>query len=293
MLEDLKKAASIAKKIRNDAEKLLKPGESLYNIAETIETKIIDLGGFPGFPVNISINNIAAHYTPKVNDDKKIKDGDVVKFDYGVHVNGYIIDTAFTVEINDNKYKDLIDASKEALDNVRKIIKKDLEVSKIGEIIDNTIKSKGFKPIYNLSGHRIERYILHAGVSIPNYNNNSKIRLSEGTYAVEPFATNGAGFAEDYTLSGIYSIISDKPIRDPNIRRFFMELYKDYNTIPFAYRWLYNKYNGKINLNIAIEYLKKNGNLYEYPVLIEQGDGIVTQFETTFYINNEIFDMMS
>jgi len=292
MLEDLKKASEITKKAKREAEKLLKPGESIYNIAETIEQKIIDLGGFPSFPVNISINNIAAHYTPTINDNKKLKDGDVVKFDFGAQVNGYCIDTAFTVEINDNKYKDLIEASRNALENVKKIIRKDIEISEIGKVIENTIKSYNYNPIYNLSGHKIEQYILHSRITIPNYDNKSKIKLNEGIYAIEPFATNGIGFAKEDKLSGIYSIISDKPIRDPNIKKFFQEIYNKYKTLPFAYRWLYRDYNNKINLKLFIEYLKKNGNIYEYPILVEQSNGIVTQFETTFYIYDRVYDMM-
>ncbi|BFI73493.1 methionine aminopeptidase [Nanoarchaeota archaeon] len=292
MLEDLKKAAEIAKKVRKDAENLLKPGESILYIAEYIEQKIIDLGGFPAFPVNISINNIAAHYTPKVDDNTILKDGDVVKFDYGVHINGYSIDTAFTVEINDNKYKDLIEASRQALENVKKIIRKDIELYKIGETVENTIKSFGYKPIYNLSGHGIKRYVLHADIMIPNYNNNSKSKLSEGIYAIEPFATNGSGYVKDYIPSGIYEIISDKPIRDPTAKKLFNELYQKYNTLPFAYRWIYKDYKDKINIKIAMEYLKRNGNIYEHPVLIEQSNGIVSQFETTFYIGDKVLDLM-
>jgi methionyl aminopeptidase len=292
MLEDLKKASEITKKVKREAEKLLKPGESIYNIAETIEQKIIDLGGFPSFPVNISINNIAAHYTPTINDDTILKDGDVVKFDFGAQVNGYCIDTAFTVEINDNKYKDLIEASRNALENVKKILRKDIEISEIGKVIENTIKSYNYNPIYNLSGHKIEQYILHSKITIPNYDNKSKIKLNEGIYAIEPFATNGVGFVKEGKPSGIYSIISDKPIRDPNIKKFFQEIYNKYRTLPFAYRWLYKDYNNKINLKLFIEYLKKNGNIYEYPILVEQSNGIVTQFETTFYIYDRVYDMM-
>ena len=292
MLEDLKKASGITKDVKREAEKLLKPGESIYNIVEMIEQKIIDLGGFPSFPVNISINNIAAHYTPTINDNTILKEGDVVKFDFGAQVNGYCIDTAFTVEINDNKYKDLIEASRNALENVKKIIKKNIEISEIGKLIENTIKSYNYNPIYNLSGHKIEQYILHARITIPNYDNKSKIKLSEGIYAVEPFATNGLGLAKEDKPSGIYSIISDKPIRDPNIKKFFQEIYNKYKTLPFAYRWLYKDYNNKINLKLFMEYLKKNGNIYEYPILVEQSKGIVTQFETTFYIYDGVYDMM-
>ncbi|PVU71406.1 type II methionyl aminopeptidase [Candidatus Nanobsidianus stetteri] len=292
MFEDLKKASEITKKVKREAEKLLKPGESIYNIAETIEQKIIDLGGFPSFPVNISINNIAAHYTPTINDNIILKDGDVVKFDFGAQVNGYCIDTAFTVEINDNKYKDLIEASRNALENVKKILRKDIEISEIGKVIENTIKSYNYNPIYNLSGHKIDRYILHSKITIPNYDNKSKIKLNEGIYAIEPFATNGVGFVKEGKPSGIYSIISDKPIRDPNVKKFFQEIYNKYKTLPFAYRWLYKEYNDKINLKLFIEYLKKNGNIYEYPILVEQSNGIVTQFETTFYIYDRVYDMM-
>jgi len=292
MLEDLKKASEIAKKVKREAEELLKPGESIYNIAEIIEQKIIDLGGFPAFPVNISINNIAAHYTPTVNDGTILKEGDVVKVDFGVHVNGYCIDTAFTVEINDNKYKDLIEASRKALENVKKIIRKDIEISEIGRVIENTIKSYNYSPMYNLSGHKIEQYVLHAGITIPNYDNKSKIKLSEGIYAVEPFATNGVGLVKEDKPSGIYSIISNKPIRDPNIKKLFQEIYNKYKTLPFAYRWLYKDYNNKINLKLFIEYLKKNGNIHEYSILVEQSNGIVTQFETTFYIYDRVYDMM-
>jgi len=292
MLEDLKKASEITKKVKREAEKLLKPGESIYNIAETIEQKIIDLGGFPSFPVNISINNIAAHYTPTINDNTILKDGDVVKIDFGAQVNGYCMDIAFTVEINDNKYKDLIEASKKALENVKKIIRRDIEISEIGKVIENTIKSYNYNPIYNLSGHKIEQYILHAGITIPNYDNKSKIKLSEGIYAIEPFATNGVGLVKEDKPSGIYSIMSDKPIRDPNIKKFFQEIYNKYRTLPFSYRWLYKDYYNKINLKLFIEYLKKNGNIYEYPILVEQSNGIVTQFETTFYIYDRVYDMM-
>ncbi|MFZ8855581.1 MAG: type II methionyl aminopeptidase [Candidatus Nanopusillus sp.] len=292
MLEDLKKASEIAKKVKREAEGLLKPEESIYNIAEAIEQKIIDLGGFPAFPVNISINNIAAHYTPTVNDSTILKDGDVVKVDFGVHVNGYCIDTAFTVEINDNKYKDLIEASRKALENVKKIIRKDIEISEIGRAIENTIKSYNYSPIYNLSGHKIEQYVLHAGITIPNYDNKSKIKLNEGIYAIEPFATNGVGLVKEDKPSGIYSIISNNPIRDPNIKKFFQEIYNKYKMLPFSYRWLYKEYNNKINLKLFVEYIKKNGNIHEYPILVEQSNGIVTQFETTFYTYDRVYDMM-
>ncbi|MGB9674808.1 MAG: type II methionyl aminopeptidase [Nanopusillaceae archaeon] len=292
MLEDLKKAAEITKKARELALKLLKPGEKILDIVETVEQKIIDLGGFPAFPINVSINNVAAHYTPNINDNTVLKEGDVVKFDFGTQINGYCIDTAFTVEIGDNKYKELIDAAYEAFNSAKKLVKKDIEVWEIGDIVEKTLYSKGFKPIYNLSGHGIEQYILHSSPTIPNYNNKSKEKLKEGIFAVEIFATNGIGYVKDDKPSGIYEIISDKPIRDSNVRKFFYEIYQKYKTLPFAYRWLYKEYKDKINLNIAIEYLKRNGNIKEFSILTEKSGGIVVQFETTFYIGDRVYDLM-
>jgi len=293
MYEEIKKAANIAKKVRIFSEKLLKPEESLLNIAEQIEQKIIDLGGLPAFPVNISINNIAAHYTPTFDDKSILKEGDVVKVDFGVQFDGYIIDTAYTVEINDNKYENLIKASKEALENVRKNIRRDMTLGKIGSIIENTIKSYGYNPIYNLSGHRIDRYILHAGENVPNYDNGSDIKLSRGLYAIEPFATNGSGYVKDGEPSTIYIFINIKPIRDPSIRKFMEELFNKYKTLPFCYRWLYKEYGNKVNVKFAVEYLKKNKIIYEYPVLLENPGYVVTQFETTFFVNDGVEDLMS
>jgi len=292
MLENLKKAAKIAKDVIRYSKSLLKPEVSLLEIAESIEQRIRDLGGEPAFPVNISINEIAAHYTPQPGNDIILKEGDVVKIDIGVHVDGYIVDTAYTEEINDTKYKDLIEASRQALLNVKKILKKDIELWEIGKIIEDTIKRYNLNPIYNLSGHKIDRYLLHAGINIPNYNNGSKIKLKEGIYAIEPFATNGIGYVRDGHGSGIYSIVNYKPIRDPKLRKFLDFLYDRYKNLPFAYRWLISDKNLNININTAIEILKRNNIIYEYPILIEKTGGIVSQHETTFFINSGVHDVI-
>ncbi|MEM1684443.1 MAG: type II methionyl aminopeptidase [Candidatus Aenigmatarchaeota archaeon] len=292
MIEYLKKSGKIAKEVYEYSKNLLKPEVSLLEIAESLENKIKDLGGEPAFPVNISINDIAAHYTPVENDKKIIKEGDVVKIDFGVHVEGYIVDIAYTVEINDNKYKNLILASKDALKSVKNILKKDIELGIIGKNIEEEIKKYKYNPIYNLSGHKIERFLLHAGINIPNYNNNSKIKLNEGIYAIEPFATNGIGYVEDFKESEIYSIIDYKPIRESSIRKFLDYLYNKYKNLPFAYRWLKNEFKDSINIKYALKYLISKGIVKNYSILKEKSGGIVSQFETTFLINNGVHDLI-
>ena len=291
MIEELKKAGKICKKALNLAEKLTKPEVKLIEIAEEIENFILDNNAFPAFPVNISINNVAAHYTPDINDEKEIREGDVVKIDVGVHINGYICDGAITIEVNDNKYKDLINASKEALENVKKIIRKDITLSEIGKTIEETIKKYGFNPIYNLSGHKIERYILHAGLTIPNFDNKSKIKLGEGIYAIEPFATDGMGYVKDDVGSKIYSIVEYKPVRIPSLKKFLDKIYEKYKHLPFARRWLIKEFKNE-NVDLYLNMLKKEGIIYEYPVLVEKSNGIVSQFEKTFIIIDKPYDAL-
>lgn len=293
MIIELKKAGKIAKNALRLSEKLLKPETPLLEIADTIEQYIMDHGGYPAFPVNISINDVAAHYTPDINDKSVIREGDVVKVDLGVHIEGWIVDAAITIEINDNKYKELIKASKEALDSVRKILKKGISISEVGSVIERTITNYGFKPIYNLSGHKIDRYILHAGINIPNYNNKAHIQISDGIYAVEPFATNGVGYVRDGPGSTIYILQKTTGIRIPSLKKFVDEIFKKYRTLPFAKRWLYRDFGKKYNIDLYVNLLKKNNILYEYPILVEKSGGIVSQWETTFYINEGVQDLLS
>ncbi|HIP90092.1 MAG TPA: type II methionyl aminopeptidase [Candidatus Nanopusillus sp.] len=293
MIIELKKAGKIAKNALRLSEKLLKPETPLLEIADTIEQYIIDHGGYPAFPVNISINDVAAHYTPNINDKSVIREGDVVKVDLGVHIEGWIVDAAITIEINDSKYKELIKASKEALDSIRKILKKGISISEVGSVIERTITNYGFKPIYNLSGHKIDRYILHAGINIPNYNNKAHIQISDGIYAVEPFATNGVGYVRDGPGSTIYILQKTTGIRIPSLKKFVDEIFKKYRTLPFAKRWLYRDFGKKYNIDLYVNLLKKNNILYEYPILVEKSGGIVSQWETTFYINEGVQDLLS
>ena len=154
----------LAGKIAADAREygigLIKPGVSYLEIVNKVESKIIKRGAGLAFPVNISINEIAAHFSPR-HDDKALtfRKGDVVKLDIGAHFDGYIADTAETVEIGAHKYEDMIKASCDALDAVIAFIKPRINLLEIGKTVEDTIKSYGFKPIDNLTGHSMHRYV--------------------------------------------------------------------------------------------------------------------------------------
>lgn len=274
-------AGEIAQEVKKYIAPFVKKGTSLLDIAEKIERKIVELGGKPAFPTNLSINEIAAHSTPH-HDDETLAHG-LIKVDLGVHIDGYISDTSFSVDLeNSEQNKKLIEASKKALEEAKKTIENKTSTNKIGKIVQETIESYGFSPIINLSGHQIERYDLHAGISIPNIDDNRTTKIIPGLYAIEPFATNGSGKVKDGKPSGIYSLIDYKNIRNPNAREILEYIAEEYNQLPFCSRWLVKQFGTKAL--VALNQLEQNGNLHQYPQLIESGKGIVSQAEDTILI---------
>ena len=161
-----KKASDISKRCKEYGRELAVPGAKYLEISEKIESKIKEMGGELAFPANISVNDVAAHYCASEKDENTLKKGDLLKLDIGVHVDGYIVDSAISIPIETEKHNNLIESSREALDNAIKLVKPGVSVSDIGEVIESTIKKHGFKSIRNLSGHGIDRYNVHAKESV-------------------------------------------------------------------------------------------------------------------------------
>ena len=285
--EALIKAGKIARQVREEVESMIKPGAKLYDIAEFVERRIAELGGKPAFPCNLSLNEIAAHYTPYKGDKTVLKEGDYLKVDLGVHIDGYIADTAVTFRVGMEE-DDLMAASKEALENAISVIRAGVKISEIGKAIEETIRGYGFNPIVNLSGHKIERYKLHAGVSIPNiYRPNDNYVLKEGdVIAIEPFATTGAGQVIEVPPALIFMYVRDRPVRMAQARRLLMHIKKEYNGLPFAYRWLQG-FMPEGQLKLALAQLDKVGAIYSYQILREVRGGLVTQFEHTVIVEKD------
>ncbi len=283
------KAGRIACIIRKEAERYIKVGMSLIDVAKYIEQKISEYGGIPAFPTNISINSIAAHYTPEPDDKSIITDNSIVKVDIGVHVDGYIADTASTI-VFDDKYITLAEAAKEAVEKAIKIVDKGIKFSEVGNIINNTIKNYGYNPIYNLSGHSVDRYVLHSGEVIPNFRD----RMNFGSfkvgnvYAIEPFATTGVGYVENSSKITIYSLkLNPKKLNklSNDIQTLFNTIYSERRALPFALRWYTNIYELEL-LTKIIKVLLSQGLAISYPVLVERTRGLVAQYEHTVLIGN-------
>lgn len=277
-------AGKIASEVKEWIKPQIKKDVLLLEIAEKIEKKIIELGGKPAFPTNLSINNIAAHYTPSYNDENFAQG--LLKVDFGVHVDGWISDTAFSLDLeNSNENKKLIEASEKALENAIKILNKNVKTSEVGEVIQKTIESYEFSPIINLSGHEMRQYELHAGLTIPNINNNNNSILNKGLYAIEPFATNGNGKVHDGKDSGIYVLVNDKNVRSQIAREILGFIEEEYKTLPFCSRWIVKKFGAKALL--GLKQLEDNGNLHNFPQLIEIPNSKVSQAEHTIFIEEE------
>lgn len=280
------KAGHIAKQAVDYAKQLIKPDMLLSEIAEKIEAKILELGGELAFPVNLSIDDIAAHYTPALRDDKKAQG--LLKVDLGVHIKGYIADTAFSLDLTkEKKYSKLIEASqkalKAALEHV-KINKSKSVLSEIGKIIQEKIASYGFSPIRNLSGHGLSEFDVHSGFTIPNYENNNMKELGDGAFAIEPFATSGAGIVYDGSGSNIYHLTGEGQVRDSFSREVLDFIIEKKQTLPFSQRELEKKFGSRIMF--AISNLKRAGIIEEYSQLVEQNHQPVSQAEASFIIHS-------
>ncbi len=287
ILEKYKKAGKIAKESLDFAVELINEDVKATEVAKKVEDKIIELGGKPAWPLNLSINSAAAHWTPKINDETTFKKGDLVKIDVGVHVDGYIADTAKTVEIGTNKWENLIKASEEALEEALKLAKPGVTISEIGKAIENKIKEFDYVPIANLSGHGLDRYENHSAPTIPNFDNKSNQKLEKGdVIAIEPFATNGVGKVIDAKDSEIYKLETPKPTRQRMARKILKYVAEEHLTLPFCKRWLKKNVKG-FGLEMGFRELKRIEAIHNFSVLKEESDGMVSQAEHTIILLDE------
>tara|TARA_Y100000310_G_scaffold339280_1_gene431504 strand:+ start:13720 stop:14604 length:885 start_codon:yes stop_codon:yes gene_type:complete len=286
-MDDWEKAGEIAGKCLLTGKKLIKPGTRYLEVTEAMEAKLLELGGRPGFPVQISVNEVAAHYTC-VKDDKSVfKENDVVKLDLGTNFNGSIGDTAITIDLS-GEFGDLCKASYNALLEAIKTAEPGVSVCAIGSVVEETIKGAGFNPITNLSGHGVSKWLVHDKPSIPNYDNGDKIKLVEGqTIAIEPFATTGEGLVVEGGKSFNFRLINSKPVRNLHARKLMDYISREFRSLPFSQRWLYSKFN-KLEVAVGMNSLLREGVVQNYSILPEKKRGKVAQFEHTLRVGDKV-----
>jgi methionyl aminopeptidase len=271
------KAGKIANKIREEMKNFIKQGMKLIEIAEEIDKKIEEANAKPAFPVNLSLNEIAAHYTPS-KEDGNIAEG-LLTIDFGVEINGYIADLAFSIDLTeDEKYKEMIELNHKILDETIKKLDTNSSVCDIGNNITELLKNSKYNIISNLTGHSLEKYTIHGEISIPNIPNQDQTKLNNKAIAIEPFLTTGTGEVIEGKPSEIFILINKKNVRDPESRKIISFIEENYKTKPFCKRWL-DKEGFKTNFSLKL--LVKEGILYNFPVLVEKSKKPVSQAEET------------
>ena len=287
-VEDYLKAGRIAGEVREIARGTDWVGRTAYDLCEYVESEIKKRGADCAFPVNVSINEIAAHYTAEPGDDLEIKDDDLVKIDLGAHVNGYIADTAVSV-CYDPEYDPLVGAAEKALAKALSMMKAGVKARDIGRTIESSIRDMGFKPIANLSGHSLDQYTIHAGKTIPNIWSIGGFSLSDqSAYACEPFVTtrDGGGFVRNGSTKNIFALVSRKRTKSEAADRMLDRIWERFNTLPFALRWLTSEWE-EAEARKLLELLVKKKAIQAYPVLVEAEGQRVAQAEHTFIPTGE------
>ncbi|MEK9788959.1 MAG: type II methionyl aminopeptidase, partial [Candidatus Woesearchaeota archaeon] len=260
-------------------------GMNYLEFSKKIENKSLELGGGIAFPVKISVNDTAAHDIAQIDDTRVFEKGDLVKLDIGVHIDGFIVDSAITFEIETDNHSELIKLNRRALDEALKVIKPGVKVSEIGKAVEKVVKGSKYKIIKNLTGHGIEQYDIHSGFGIPNYDTKTNDILERGmVIAVEPFLTDGDGMIKSGKSSGIYQLEYDKPVR--LYRDVLNFIKKEFLTLPFNIRDIQDKF-GYAKAKSSIAYLVRNELLTDHQVLLEKRGSVVSQFEHTIIVEDK------
>ena len=284
--DDYVQAGKIAGEVRENVRKTDWIGKTVFEICEHVESEIKKRGAKCAFPVNTSINEVAAHYTAEPNDPLSIKDNDLVKIDLGAQINGHIADTAVTVCYN-AEFDNMVQAAELSLSNAMSMMKVGVKSSDVGRTIEKTIKQMGFLPIANLSGHSLDQYTIHAGKSVPNIWSIGSFTFNENqAFACEPFVTTGEGlgFVHEGKVKNIFSLSSRKKTKDRDADKMLDYIWQNFNLLPFALRWLTNEWEEK-EARRLLEILVKKKAVHAYPILVEGNGQRVTQAEHTFIPN--------
>ncbi|MCK4740122.1 MAG: type II methionyl aminopeptidase [Candidatus Thorarchaeota archaeon] len=279
-----RQAGVIAKAALNIARPMVKPGTKVIDIVESVEKYILENASGMAFPCNVALNSVAAHYTSPLNDETVIEDGDLVTVDCGAHIDGCISDTAFTIALNP-EHEGLVKASVDATNVAIRMMRPGAKLNTIGALIEDTIKSAGFEPIKQLSGHQLQEYELHSEKQVPCVSGKSEVKVEEGEiYAIETFASTGSGNVTDLPNPLIYQLLPIRvPVRFKGTKQLLSIARREYKEFPFAERWLAEKMK-HATLKMAIRELSQKGALISHNILTEEKGELVSQHEHTVIV---------
>jgi methionyl aminopeptidase len=292
MLDDLREAGRIASAARALGAARVVAGASLLEVCRAVEDEIERRGGALAFPVQTSRNDLAAHYCPSPEDTTVYATGDLAKLDIGVHVDGWVVDTALTVNVGDvPQNRALVDAARRALEAAIAVARAGVPVRALSAVIEQTIRGAGLQPVRNLCGHGVGRYVVHCAPPIPNVAGNSQDTLRAGAVvAIEPFATDGPGHVSEEGVPEIFrldpaSAATGAPHGD------VVEAIRALSGLPFARRQL--SAFDRAAVEETLVWLKRHARLTAYPPLLQKGGRPVAQAEHTVYVGPDGVEVLT
>ncbi len=288
MLKTLRRAGAIAREVRELGAKLVVPGASLRVVCETVEAEIEKRGGKPAFPTQTSINAVAAHDCPTPDDDRTYFAGDLAKLDIGVHIDGWVVDTATTVNVGGTGNGRMVEAARQALAAAIQACKPGIPVRDVSAAIERAITSAGFTPLESLCGHGVGHYIVHAPPAITNTVRAAEGRLPmRGVIAIEPFATDGHGRSGPRGASEVFRLLPEakERLKDFGIDSDFAQALLSWRGLPIARR--YFRSFGNEMVAEAFRKLEQAKLLHSYPPLVALSGRPVAQAEHSVYLGPE------
>jgi methionyl aminopeptidase len=291
-LECHRKAGRIAAGCREWARENIKPGVLVRDILEGVERQIYDEGAAPGFPAQSSRNSCAAHYCSSPDDEMAYEEGDCVKVDIGVHVDGYIADTACSVDLSkDGRWTPLVKASSDALAAAIAAVGPGVRVGEVGAAIERTIMAAGFEPVRNLTGHGLARWKVHTAPQVPNYGERGGGRILEGQIiAIEPFASTGRGYIHERGKAEVFMMVRP-PMKAKGLDKDVLKEIQSWRGLPIARR--YFRHLDTAAVEDTFSKLAKQGSLVRYPPLVEDEGVMVTQTEHSMYVSADGVEILT
>ena len=278
--EKHREAGQILAQVREETVDRIEIGAHHLEVAEFAENRIRELGGQPAFPLNISIDEEAAHATPKIDDETTFGE-EMINIDIGVHVDGWLADSATTVDFTGQD--DLVEASRAALDAAIGLVEPGASTADLGAAIEAAIDGYGYNPVVNLTGHGLGHWDQHTTPSVPNRAVSQGVNLEVGmVLAIEPFATDGSGKVTEGAEEQIFAIERDGRVRNRQARNVLEQVNEEFRTLPFALRWL-----NEPRAEMAIRRLKMQDIVHGYPVLREDAGRFVSQAEHTVIVTED------
>jgi len=309
---EIRRGAEAHRQTRQYMQKWIKPGMSMIQICEELESvarTLINENGLKSglaFPTGCSLNHVAAHYTPNAGDTTCIQEGDVCKIDFGTHVNGRIIDCAFTLTF-DHKYDKLLEAVREATETGIKEAGIDVRLCDIGAAIQEVMesyeveldgKTYQVKAIRNLNGHSIDQYRIHAGKTVPIVKGGEQTtRMEENEiYAIETFGSTGKGLVGDnyetsHYMKNFGMVGQHVPIRMAKSRGLLNVINQNFGTLAFCRRWLDRL--GQSKYLMSLKDLCDKGIVDAYPPLCDIKGCYTAQFEHTIMLRPTCKEVVS